>query len=153
MAYRTGWIGHEGMSTVYKAPLKMVAHWGESKTVSYAREQSTSSIAAMRGALLLYCSFFQHENRVDLTDCSNLELICLEPCGFVHYSMDTTQERQAPGRPSADLGCACIKLHISWRCHSETCLFIFCHLSPEVYNLDNLFLALCSEYFYIILFH
>lgn len=86
----------------------MVAHWGESKTVSYAKEQSTSFIAAMWGALLLYCSFFQHESRVNLTDCSNLESIYLEPCGFVHYSMDTTQVRQAPGRPGADLGCAYI---------------------------------------------
>lgn len=47
LAYRTGWIRHEGMPTICKAPLKMMSHWGESKPTSYVREQSTSFIAAM----------------------------------------------------------------------------------------------------------
>lgn len=44
LAYRTGWIRHEGMPTICKAPLKMMSHWGESKHTSYVREQSTSPL-------------------------------------------------------------------------------------------------------------
>lgn len=74
-------------------------------------------------------------------------------CGFVHYSMGTPQVRQVQGRLSSALDCTCPKLYMSWRCCSATRSLPFCHLSQKVYNLDTLFLVLCSEYFYMVLFH
>lgn len=83
-------------------------------------------------ATLLYCSFFQHEKVPSHWLLPPRSLIYLEPCGFVHYSMDTPQVRQAQGRLNADLDRACPKLYISWRCSSETCLLTFCHLSESL---------------------
>lgn len=75
------------------------------------------------------------------------------PLQFLHYSVGIPQLRQSQGGLSADLSIYTLT-SISLEDAAQKIVHLFFATSlKKVYNLDTLFLALCSEYFCIVLFH